>query len=217
MKTTATETQNVPRIVRLACATTIAAAFTLSLPPAVHGKEAPPHPMPSNIEVPAGNMVFFQGRGVGTQNYICQPSGTGFAWTLFTPQATLFSSRAKQLTTHFFSPNPLQQGTIRAAWQHSKDTSTVWAQLAPNGSSADPNFVAPGAIPWLLLQTAGTQEGPGGGDTLTITTYIQRLNTVGGIAPSTGCDQSTDVGRKTFVPYEADYFFYTEEDRERNH
>lgn len=44
--------------------------------------------------------------------------------------------------------------------------------------------VAPGAIPWLLLEVKGVQAGPSGGDKLTRTTFIQRLNTSGGIAPS---------------------------------
>jgi Protein of unknown function (DUF3455) len=59
-----------------------------------------------------------------------------------------------------------------------------------------------------LLQAVGTQVGPTGGDTLAHTTFVQRLNTVGGSAPQTGCDNPTDVGRKQFVPYTADYFFY---------
>jgi hypothetical protein len=46
------------------------------------------------------------------------------------------------------------------------------------------------------------------GDTLTKTTFIQRLNTSGGLAPSTGCSSAADVGRLAFVPYSADYFFY---------
>ena len=54
----------------------------------------------------------------------------------------------------------------------------------------------------------GAQDGPTGGDTLTATTFIQRLNTSGGVAPSTGCASSTDVGKQAFVPYTADYFFY---------
>jgi hypothetical protein len=75
-------------------------------------------------------------------------------------------------------------------------------------SSSNPGFVESGAIPWLLLQVVGAQGGPTGGETLTATTYIQRLNTSGGIAPSTGCAQSADVGKKALVPYEADYVFY---------
>lgn len=61
----------------------------------------------------------------GTQNYVCLPAGSGFAWTLFTPQATLFNAADKEITTHFFGPNPDENGTVRAAWQHSRDTGTV--------------------------------------------------------------------------------------------
>jgi hypothetical protein len=165
-----------------------------------------PPRVPANIQVPAGNKVFLVGHAVGTQNYVCLPSGTGFSFVLFTPQATLFSERDKQVATHYFSPNPFEGGTIRATWQHSRDTSTVWGQTVQ--ASSDPNFVAPGAIPWLLLQRVGAQAGPSGGDTLTATTFIQRLNTSGGVAPSTGCSSSTNVGNQAFVPYTADYFFY---------
>jgi len=144
--------------------------------------------------------------GVGTQNYVCLPSGKDFKFILFTPQATLFNDDDTQLTTQFFSPNPFEGGTIRATWQDSRDTSTVWG--AVTHSSTDPNFVAKDTIAWLLVQTAGSQDGPGGGDTLTGTTFIQRLNTSGGVAPSTGCKTPNDVGHQAFVPYTADYFFY---------
>jgi hypothetical protein len=124
----------------------------------------------------------------------------------------LSSGARWQVTTHFFSPNPHEGGTIRATWQHARDTSTVWAQ-ATHHPSNDPAFVAPGAIPWLLLQRVGAQPGPSGGDTLTATTYLQRLNTAGGVAPSTGCASAADVGAKAFVPYSADYLFYRRGDR----
>jgi len=193
----------------IAGAAALAVAF-LSVPRSAHADQITPPAVPVKLQVAAGSKAFLVGHATGTQNYVCLPSGTGFAWTLFTPEATLFSDHFKQLTTHFFgvNPNPADNGAIRAAWQHSRDTSTVWAKLALDGSSTDPNFVRPGAIAWLLLDVVGTQEGPSGGDTLTVTTQIQRLNTSGGVAPATGCAQSTDVGKKAFVPYTADYFFY---------
>ena len=99
-------------------------------------------------------------------------------------------------------------GVIRAAWQDSRDGSTVWGQVKqPRNSSSDPAFVAPNAIPWLLVTKVGVQNGPAGGDVLTKTTFIQRLNTLG-VAPSTGCNSSADVGHLAFVPYTADYFFF---------
>ena len=180
----------------------------LVLPQPAHADKVTPPPVPANIQVPAGNKAFLVGHAVGTQNYVCLPSGAGVAFTLFTPQATLFKDNDKQITTHFFSPNPFENGTIRATWQDSRDTSTVWGQVKPDNSSSDPNFVAPGAIAWLLVTVVGAQDGPNGGDTLTATTYIQRLNTSGGVAPSTGCASATDVGNQAFVPYTADYFFY---------
>jgi hypothetical protein len=176
------------------------------------------HPVPDNIQVPEGNTAFLEGHGVGTQNYICLPcpnattleamcpDASGFAWILFTPEATLFNDHDKQVTTHFFSPNPFENDTIRATWQHSRDTSTVWGGQAI--SSSDPDFVAPDTIPWLLLPVAGAQEGPTGGDKLSETTFIQRLNTSGGVAPLTGCALSIDVGKRALVSYTADYFFY---------
>jgi len=75
-------------------------------------------------------------------------------------------------------------------------------------TAADSAHVAPGAVAWLLLTRVGVQEGPGGGDKLTSTTFIQRVNIAGGVAPSTGCASSSDVGREAFMPYTADYIFY---------
>src|SRR6185503_6469284 len=165
---------------------------TVSLPQPALAAQVTPPPVPTEIEVPAGNKAFLEGHATGTQNYVCLPSGAGFAWSLFTPQATLFNGPDRQLTTHFFGPNPAENETVRAAWQHSRDTSTVWGKV--NASSTDPRFVAPGSIPWLLVQTVGVQEGPDGGDRLTVTTFIHRVKTAGGVAPSTGCSQSSDVG-----------------------
>jgi hypothetical protein len=196
-------TRHVPLI---ACATALTVAFTVSLPHLAHADRVIRPPVPSNIEVPAGNKAFLEGHAVGTQAYICLPSASGFAWTFFGPQATLFNKNDKQVTTHFLSRNPFESDTPRATWQHSRDTSAVWG--AAIASSSDPNFVAPGAIPWLLLHVVGTQDGPTGGDKLTASTFIQRLNTSGGVAPSTGCSLSTDVGKTALVPYTADYFFY---------
>jgi hypothetical protein len=197
------------RFMRLvACGGALAAALALALPQPARAVNVTP-PSAPGLEVDAGNKPFLVGHAVGTQNYVCLPSGGGFAWTLFTPQATLFNDDGKELITHFFGPNPdpSEKGTIRAAWQDSRDTSTVWAKVI-----RDPVVVTKGAIAWLLLEKAGVLPGPAGGDTLTKTTFVQRVNTSGGVAPETGCSQSSDVGAKAFVPYTADYFFYMKDD-----
>jgi len=172
----------------------LAMAFWVSQSLPSHADKAKPPPVPPNIQVPAGNQAFREGDAIGTQDYICLPSG----WTFFGPQATLFNERDKQIVTHFLSPNPFENSTPRATWQDSQDTSKVW------GSTLRSVTVDPSAIPWLLLQVVGAQDGPTGGDELSETTYIQRLNTVGGLAPSTPCT----VGMRAWVPYSAEYLFY---------
>jgi hypothetical protein len=201
--------KTVSRLMRALTASLTAAAFGCSLGlvlPALAAAVTPPA-VPIAIQVPPGNVVFLEGHAVGTQNYICLPSSSGFTWTFFGPQATLFSDDSQQIITHFLSPNPFENTLPRPTWQHSRDTSAVWAKTI--ATSSDPSFVAPGAIPWFLLQVVGAESGPTSGNKLTNTTFIQRVHTSGGVAPSTGCASSADVGTKALVPYSADYFFWT--------
>ena len=206
---------------KLAGVTMFASVLTLSPPGIGYTGDVTPPPVPEAIQVPEGNKAFLKGHAVGTQNYVCAPSSSspsGVAYALFTPQATLFSDDLKEVTTHYFSANPAEnntnprlvsRGVIRATWRHSGDGSTVWGEVKPGNASSDPAFVKQGAIGWLLLTVAGTENGPTGGDALTRTAFIQRVNTSGGAAPATGCASMTDVGNQAFVPYTADYFFFT--------
>ena len=209
------------RILPIACAAALATAFTVSLP-AYAGQVTPPTDVPPDLQVLAGNKLFLEGNATGTQNYFCAPSAsstTGVAYVLFTPQATLFSpDDGGQIITHFFSPNPDEVNTstavvapggrIRATWVHSRDGSAVWAKLHTNGSVT----VNKDAIAWLLLDVAGVENGPTGGDILTKTTFVQRLHTTGGLAPPTGCGSPSDLGNQAFIPYTADYLFYEKAD-----
>lgn len=204
MKTLQTQSNQFKhRILQLTCAAIIAVAGTQL----AHAdtKPAPP-PVPAHLEVPAGNKLFLVGHATGTQQYMCLFNGTAFSWAFFGPQATLFKDNGRQIVTHFLSPNPVEGGAARATWQHMNDGSFVWA--ATITSTADPAYVAPGAIPWLLLEVQGVQAGPTGGDKLTKTTFIQRLSTAGGVAPSSGCAAQADIGKKALAPYSTDYFFY---------
>jgi hypothetical protein len=163
--------------------------------------EVNPPAVPANLEVPEGNHAVRIAHARGTQNYICL--GAGLSWTFIGPQATLFDDEGDQSMTHFLSPNPLESGVARATWQHSKDTSAVWALAI--ASSTDSAYVTPGAIPWLLLHVVGSQEGPNAGAKISTTSYIQRVNTAGGSAPAGACPST---GARVFVPYETDYVFY---------
>ncbi len=161
--------------------------------------------VPMNLKVPPGNQAFLKAAAAGTQNYLCLPAG----WTFIGPQATLFipipwfgGNIRQQVATHFLTPNPAEEATNRPLWQSSIDSSIVWGKQLE--MSADPTYVDPTAIPWLLLERTGNQTGPAGGSLLSQTTFIQRINTSGGLKPATACT----VGERAFVPYTADYVFY---------
>ena len=166
--------------------------------------------VPQELNVPAGNVLFLKAFATGTQNYVCVTTPAGVGWKFIGPQATLFhefkGAVQQQLTTHFLSADLADTPVARPTWQHSFDSSRVWGRVV--ASATDPAFVKAGAIPWLLLQAAGTDVGPAGGDVLALTTFIQRINTSGGTAPATGCTQASHVGTLALVPYTTDYYFY---------
>src|SRR5688572_7511358 len=79
--------------------TTLGIALTLALPHAAQAQGVTPPHVPTDIEVDAPNEAFLLGRGIGTQNYECQPLASlgRVDWVLFTPQATLFGDGDEQL------------------------------------------------------------------------------------------------------------------------
>ena len=194
-------------------AATLAAAIALGLSvttataqPSSFGPDVPS--VPPALEVPAGHDAYLTLYAIGTQNYVCVSTTSGLGWRFIGPQATLFLSfrgvPRQQVSTHFLSADP--SATARPTWQHSFDSSRVWGRVV--ASSTDPAYVEAGAIPWLLVEAAGTAVGPMGGNTLTRTTFIQRVNTSGGVAPAGGCSDAAHVGAQALVPYTTDYVFY---------
>src|SRR5260370_18511308 len=72
-------------------------AFTVSHSSLADADHVSPPPVPQGIQVPTGNKAFLEGDAIGTQDYICLLSSSGFAWTFFGPQATLFNKRDEQI------------------------------------------------------------------------------------------------------------------------
>jgi hypothetical protein len=214
--------RNSRRVIPAACAAALALACAVSLPAHAGRVETPD--VPDTLKVDDGNHPFLVGHAIGTQNYVCAPAGLDaqgqprFAYTLFTPEATLFNDDGDQLITHYFSPNQDQRppgdpntdlkvqadGAIRATWQHSRDGSTVWAKVKAT-------VPVSGTIALVLLDVVGHEDGLTGGDFLSKTKQIQRLNTTGGVPRPEGCTSSADVGHTAFADYTADYYFYTNE------
>jgi hypothetical protein len=136
------------------------------------------------IAVPDGNRPYLVLHARGTQTYTCTPEGT---WNpASVPQADLFFDNATPMGTHFGGPT----------WQLRDGSYVKAAKL--KGMTPDPNSIA-----WLLLQMTQAGAGPDG-DRLAKTTFIQRVNTVGGMPPMGGCSAGATVS----IPYEADYYFY---------
>ena len=186
----------------------VAMSIALSAPAQAAPDKLIPPAVPSGLEMEAGWNPFFVAHAVGTQNYICARANTltGVDWLFIGPQATAFDDYGEQVLTHFQSKNPERNNAFHATWQHSKDTSAVWATRL-NGS-LDSAYVAPGAIEWLLLEVSGSQVGPTSGSKLAGTKYIQRVNTAGGVKPPASECTSQAVNTRKMVDYEADYYFY---------
>jgi hypothetical protein len=181
------------------------------------GAQVTPPTTPDTIAVQAGNHAFLVGHAFGSQGYTCLPTATGgTAWSpTARPEATLFSDlfgSQFQIITHFQSINENPKpGVIvplngNATWQGSFDSSRVWAvKVAGINAGTDPDSCPnSGSIQCLLLQSVGNKKGPTGGNLLANVTFIQRLNTAGGAAPTTACT----VGQTQLQPYTADYYFF---------
>ncbi len=175
--------------VRLLVAAIVAAAATVSLTQvALAGPPAPT--VPSEIVVPEGNKVFLVGHAVGVQIYSCNATPSGFAWSSATPLANLYNDQGKLIITHFAGPT----------WQ-AMDGSRVVGRVEASVT------VDRTAIPWVRLAAASTAAGPEG-DRLVATTYIQRIETTGGLTPPAAECNAATAGTVAEVPYTADYYFW---------
>jgi Protein of unknown function (DUF3455) len=147
-----------------------------------------PPGVPVALTPPAGQTLKETLTGVGVQVYMCDATTAGgFIWSFVSPQANLLNDDGKLVGTHFIGPT----------WQGNDGSSVMGSKLA--AATVDPT-----AIPWLLLQ--GASHGLENGRFSNVTS-IQRLSTVGGLAPTDGCD-SAHLGSIAQVPYTAQYVFY---------
>ena len=142
--------------------------------------------VPMEISVGPTNQVHFHGFGQGFQVY----TWNGSSWGAPVPDATLFDEDGNVVASHFAGPT----------WQ-SNSGSKVVGVVVPPRLTVDTN-----SIPWLRL-VAVNPEGPG---IFADTSFIHRVNTVGGNPPS---ENGTFVGQVAKSPYTADYFFYRDTSR----
>src|SRR5215470_10758922 len=148
---------HITRQIRLiACIGALGTAFIVALPQVAHAQNVTPPPVPGTLQVPEGNEAYLIGHAFGSQDYVCAASGSGVAFVLTTPEAVLFNNPAHRIINHFFSPNPVEGGIVRATWQSTRNSSVFWGKLVKAETAATaPDFVAKDAIAWLLLSRAG--------------------------------------------------------------
>lgn len=135
------------------------------------------------IQAPPGNRMVFRTQARGVQIY----RWDGDSWEFVAPRADLFwiyNFRPKVIGIHHGGP----------IWESANGSKVIGSRVA--GCTPDPT-----AISWLLLKGASTNT-PG---IFNGTTYIQRVNTVGGLAPTA---PGATVDQVAEVPYTTDYYFY---------
>jgi Protein of unknown function (DUF3455) len=174
--------------------TCISTAFAALLVAGCAAAPVAPPSVPAAIEAPATVKPALRWFARGTQNYTCtaKPDGAGAEWKLTAPEATLYAGAdqgASEVGKHGAGPS-----WVASDGSHFLGNAAA-AKKAPSPDAA--------SVAWLLVPK---KEGDAAG-TLAGVEYVQRVDTVGGQPPASGCDPGT-VGATVKVPYSATYVFY---------
>jgi hypothetical protein len=170
---------------------TVALAAILVVACAHDSFSRPPSDVPPALQVPAGEKLTRMLHATGVQIYQCKASAkdpSRYTWVYQEPKAELSDRSGKDVGSHYAGPT----------WE-GEDGSKVVADVV---ARAD----APGGkgIQWLLLRSKSNT----GKGVFAKVQSIQRLNTIGGLAPQDSCDASR-AEQRTRIAYSADYYFYS--------
>ena len=138
--------------------------------------------MPTALAVGNDMQLVLSTHAEGAQVYNCAPDKN--EWVLKGPDATLFDEKGAKIGKHYAGPS----------WELD-DGSLITGELAAKDPGPDAN-----AIPWLLVKVK-TNSGKG---LLAKVAVLQRIETVGGLAPKGACKQGDEVR----APYSATYRFF---------
>ena len=145
--------------------------------------------LPEAVRVPAGQKQMMATSATGEITYECREKkdmAGAHEWAFVGPVATLYGADKKTVGKYYAGPT----------WEAADGSKVTGKQVAVAPAT-------PGSIP-LQLVKADPAMGVGA---MTGVSYIQRLNTKGGVAPAMACD-ATGKGKRQVVGYEADYVFY---------
>ncbi|AOY02158.1 DUF3455 domain-containing protein [Jeongeupia sp. USM3] len=145
--------------------------------------------LPESIRVNPPDKLVMSTTGVGEITYECRAKKDAagqFEWAFAGPSAVLYDQRRQVVGKYYGGPT----------WESVDGSKVTGSQVAVSPAPA-------GNIP-LQLVKANSLSGAG---KMAGISFIQRVNTKGGVAPATPCT-SASLGQKQQVAYEADYLFY---------
>lgn len=146
--------------------------------------------VPEPVRVPSGHTMAMKALGVGELTYECKARAadtSAFEWVFVGPVAKLMDMATnREVGKYYAGPT----------WESTDGSKITGKQVA----------IAPAAAGNIPMQLVKTEPAMGSG-AMTGVTYIQRVNTRGGVAPADPC-AATSAGMKKQVPYQAEYVFY---------
>ena len=175
---------------RTLCLALFAAAALLAGCAAPVLKAVPPTVViPGSLAPPSNQVLVRTLWADGVQIYECRKAADASFpdWAFVAPEASLKDAGGTLLGHHYGGPT----------WE-ANDGSKVVGVVKAKADAANLH-----AIPWLLVETHSIGK-PG---LFAKVTSIQRVATVGGVAPETGCGTAT-IGKQERVPYTAQYAQY---------
>ena len=153
--------------------------------PAQPATPAPPLGFFSRIKAPDTVQPVLKLQGRGVQVFRCEPRANSYAWVFRLPEADLVDASGKPVIRH----------GANFSFEHT-DGSRLLGTVVDFDDAPDANNLR-----WLLLSARSFGQGA-----LTGVTYVQRVNTIGGMPPAR-CDASQQ-NRLLRVDFSADFVFY---------
>jgi hypothetical protein len=134
---------------------------------------------------PPGAVEVLRLYGQGTQIFRCESQAAGLRWVYRLPDAELRDAAGNLMVRH----------GVNMSFEH-VDGSRLFGEIVDHVPSPNEN-----SLPWLLLTTREYGKGA-----LTGITYVERIDTVGGMPPAS-CNPG-ELNLVLRVPFSADFVFF---------
>ena len=144
--------------------------------------------IPEQIKVPEGYSPVLTAHAKGDQIYQCSLNKGEYSWETQAPDAKLFDEQGKIVGNHTAGP----------LWEYKEGSRVVGRVVKKIDMAPD------ASISWLLVEVV-SHKGDG---LFSNVSFINRINTQGGLPPVSGC-VANHLGSEKRVAYTADYIFYS--------